>query len=141
MDGADRPEHRSSCLLLPTGICSNLYLLTAQQLHAAGNRHMQVICTGVLTGLDTAQKQLMFIAGSTPDARRQVRVPLAALQDGQLSLRTDLMDTHLYIFRKSTLCKALEARPTYESIRQVKALQKKRRIKADCAIRRHRGSA
>lgn len=69
-------------------------------------------------GLDTAQKQLMFIAGSTPEARRQVRVPLAALQEGQLSLRTDLMDTHLYIFHKRTLCKALEARPTYECIRQ-----------------------
>lgn len=65
------------------------------------------------------QKQLLFIAGSTPDARRQVRVPLAAMQDGRLSLRSDLMDTHLYIFHKHTFFKALEARPAYESIRQV----------------------
>ncbi|KAA6423077.1 MAG: hypothetical protein FRX49_07065 [Trebouxia sp. A1-2] len=69
-------------------------------------------------GLDTQQKQLTFIAGSTPEARRQVRVPLAALQDGRLSLRTDLMDAHLYIFHKHTFFKALEARPAYESIRQ-----------------------
>ncbi len=73
----------------------------------------------IATGLDTSQKQLMFIAGSTPDARRQVRVPLAALQDGRLSLRTDLMDAHLYIFHKRTFFKALEARPNYESLRQV----------------------
>jgi len=72
-----------------------------------------------VTGLDTQQKQLTFIAGSTPEARRQVRVPLAALQDGRLSLRTDLMDAHLYIFHKRTFFKALEARPAYESIRQV----------------------
>jgi len=76
-----------------------------------------------VTGLDTQQKQLMFIAGSTPEARRQVRVPLAALQDGRLSLRTDLMDAHLYIFHKRTFFKALEARPAYESIRQVKWCQ------------------
>lgn len=69
-------------------------------------------------GLDAMQKQLLFIAGSTPDARRQVRVPLAAMQDGRLSLRSDLMDTHLYIFHKHTFFKALEARPAYESIRQ-----------------------
>ena len=72
-----------------------------------------------VTGLDTQQKQLTFIAGSTPEARRQVRVPLAALQDGRLSLRTDLMDAHLYIFHKRTFFQALEARPAYESIRQV----------------------
>ncbi len=75
-----------------------------------------------VTGLDTQQKQLMFIAGSTPEARRQVRVPLAALQDGRLSLRTDLMDAHLYIFHKRTFFKALEARPAYESIKQVKMM-------------------
>lgn len=69
-------------------------------------------------GLDTQQKQLMFIAGSMPESRRQVRVPLAALQDGRLSLRTDLTDAHLYIFHKRTFFKALEARPAYESIRQ-----------------------
>lgn len=69
-------------------------------------------------GLDTQQKQLTFIAGSTPEARRQVRVPLAALQDGRLSLCTDLMDAHLYIFHKHTFFKAVEARPAYESIRQ-----------------------
>lgn len=46
-------------------------------------------------------------------------MPLAALQDGRLSLRTDLMDAHLYIFHKHTFFKALEARPAYESIRQV----------------------
>lgn len=61
----------------------------------------------------------MFIAGSMPESRRQVRVPLAALQNGRLSLRTDLMDAHLYIFHKRTFFKALEARPAYESIRQV----------------------
>ena len=73
----------------------------------------------LVTGLDSQQKQLTFIAGSTPEARRQVRVPLAALQDGRLSLRTDLMDAHLYIFHKRTFFKAFEARPAYGSIRQV----------------------
>ena len=72
-------------------------------------------------GVDAKQKQLLFIAGSTPDARRQVRVPLAALQEGRLSLRTDLMDAHLYIFHKQTFFKAVQARPSYTSIRQVAA--------------------
>ena len=73
------------------------------------------------TGVDSKKKQLLFIAGSTPDARRQIRVPLAALQNGQLSLRTDLMDAHLYIFDKQTFLKAVKARPQYTSIRQVAA--------------------
>ena len=71
------------------------------------------------TGVDAVKKQLLFIAGSTPDTRRQVRVPLAAIRDGRLSLRTDLMDAHLYIFHKQTFFKAVQARPSYTSIRQV----------------------
>lgn len=77
-------------------------------------------CYGcVCTGVDATNKQLLFIAGSTPDARRQVKVPLAAMRDGRLSIRTDLMDAHLYIFHKQTFLKALQARPSYTSIRQV----------------------
>ncbi|KAL3137832.1 hypothetical protein ABBQ38_005086 [Trebouxia sp. C0009 RCD-2024] len=69
-------------------------------------------------GVDSARKQLLFIAGSTPDVRRQIRVPLAAMRDGRLSVRTDLMDAHLYIFHKETFVKAVQARPSYTSIRQ-----------------------
>lgn len=71
------------------------------------------------TGVDAARKQLLFMAGSTPDVRRQIRVPLAAMRDGRLSIRTDLMDAHLYIFHKRTFFKAVQARPSYTSIRQV----------------------
>lgn len=71
------------------------------------------------TGVDASKKQLLFIAGSTPDARRQVKIPLAAMRDGRLSIRTDLMDAHLYIFHKQTFLKAVQARPSYKSIRQV----------------------
>ena len=77
-------------------------------------------CYGcVCAGVDAAKKQLLFIAGSTPDARRQVKVPLAAMRDGRLSIRTDLMDAHLYVFHKQTFLKAVHARPSYNSIRQV----------------------
>lgn len=71
------------------------------------------------TGVDASKKQLLFIAGSTPDARRQVKIPLAAMRDGRLSIRTDLMDAHLYIFHMPTFLKAVQARPSYKSIRQV----------------------
>ena len=84
-----------------------------------------VMCFGwICTGVDASKKQLLFIAGSTPDARRQVKVPLAAMRDGRLSIRTDLMDAHLYIFHKQTFLKAVQARPSYKSIRQVTSVQR-----------------
>ena len=82
---------------------------------AAVHSYYGCVCTGV----DATKKQLLFIAGSTPDARRQVKVSLAAMRDGRLSIRTDLMDAHLYIFHKQTFLRALQARPSYTSIRQV----------------------
>ena len=41
------------------------------------------------------------------------------MRDGRLSIRTDLMDAHLYILHKQTFLKAVQARPSYKSIRQV----------------------
>ena len=105
-------NRNSYCSLLP-GLC----------LHRCQcyNETIAVQCchSCACTGVDATKKQLLFIAGSTPDARRQVKVPLAAMRDGRLSIRTDLMDAHLYIFHKQTFLKAVQARPSYSSIRQV----------------------
>ena len=61
---------------------------------------------------------MLFIAPSR-EAKRQVRVPMSALQRGRLTLRTDLLDVYLYIFSKQTVFSVLEARPNFQSIKQV----------------------
>lgn len=70
-------------------------------------------------GLDAEHHQLLFIAPSR-EAKRQLRVPMSALQRGRLTLRTDLLDVYLYIFHKQTFFAVLEARPHCQSIKQVR---------------------
>jgi hypothetical protein len=48
------------------------------------------------------------------------RLPLPALRRaGALTLRTDLTDAHCYVFDRSALLAALEARPLHSSLKQV----------------------
>lgn len=51
------------------------------------------------------------------------RLPLPALRRaGALTLRTDLTDAHCYVFDRSALLAALEARPLHSSLKQVTAI-------------------
>lgn len=75
---------------------------------------------GLLAGVDSEHHQMLFMAPSR-EAKRQVRVPMSALQHGRLTLRTDLVDVYLYIFTKQTVFAVLEARPSCQSIKQVYA--------------------
>ena len=75
---------------------------------------------GLSAGVDSEHHQMLFIAPSR-EAKRQVRVPMSALQHGRLTLRTDLVDVYLYIFTKQTVFAVLEARPSCQSIKQVRS--------------------
>jgi len=69
-------------------------------------------------GLDEAESTLLFFA-SNPDARRDVALPLKALRRaGSVTVRTDLVDAHVYVFSRAALLAALDARPLHTSLKQ-----------------------
>ncbi|KAK9828728.1 hypothetical protein WJX72_001741 [[Myrmecia] bisecta] len=69
-------------------------------------------------GMDEAQKRLLFFA-SSPEMKSKLRVPLTALkQFGQLTVRTDFVDVHLYVFNLEAMLTALDTRPAISSIKQ-----------------------
>lgn len=82
----------------------------------------------MLVGLDAAGQTLLFFAAS-PDARRDIGLPLPALRRaGAVTLRTDLSDAHCYVFDRVPLLAALEARPAHASLKQV-GLQRKHNVR------------
>jgi len=82
----------------------------------------------VPVGLDAAGQTLLFFAAS-PDARRDIGLPLPALRRaGAVTLRTDLSDAHCYVFDRVPLLAALEARPAHASLKQV-GLQRKHNVR------------
>ena len=71
-------------------------------------------------GLDPKHKQLLFFK-SSPESRQDVlRLPPSAVQTlGQLEVRTDFTDVHLYIFDRQLVTELLDQRPQMTSIKQV----------------------
>jgi translation initiation factor eIF-2B subunit gamma len=51
-------------------------------------------------GVD-ASRQLLLFAASSPEALRDIKVPLAAVAAvGSLDLHTDLVDQHMYVLSR-----------------------------------------
>lgn len=67
-------------------------------------------------GLDPARKLLLFTA-SHPDALKDLKVPLAAVQrHGAVEVRSDLIDHHLYVLSRPAL-QLLASKPSLNSIK------------------------
>ena len=74
---------------------------------------------GACAALDEAQQRLLLFRPS-PEPRRHVRLPMAALASLQrLTVRTDLQDNHCYVFSRAALRDALAAKPGLANIKQV----------------------
>ena len=63
---------------------------------------------------------MFFFKSSTETRQDLLRLPSNAVQAlGQLEIRTDLTDVHLYIFDRQTVAQLLDQRPQITSIKQV----------------------
>ncbi|KQJ97549.1 translation initiation factor eIF-2B subunit gamma [Brachypodium distachyon] len=70
-----------------------------------------------IVGLDMTRQFLLHIVSGT-DVEKDVRIYKRKIQAvGQMEIRSDLMDAHLYAFNRTTLQDVLEQKETYRSIR------------------------
>ena len=66
-------------------------------------------------------KQLLFFDTSGEVAKHSLRVPVASLaQEDSLTIQTDLVDQHCYVFDRRAVFKALDAKPTIAAIKEAR---------------------
>jgi len=71
-----------------------------------------------IVGLDPTQQFLLLLAAGT-EIEKDIRVQKSILRAaGQMEIRADLMDAHLYAFKRSALQEILVANEKFQSIRQ-----------------------
>eukprot|EP00884_Botryococcus_braunii_P012713 jgi/Botrbrau1/21442/Bobra.0216s0050.1 len=97
----------ASCLLTPTRTSP-----ASQTKPGSSPRGVDYI------GLDPHRNRIIF-ADSSPEVKRDIRVSAATLrQYPRISIRTDISDQHLYIFKSAAISHILEAKPNIKSIKQ-----------------------
>ncbi|XP_078445373.1 transferases/nucleotidyltransferase [Wolffia australiana] len=71
-----------------------------------------------IVGLDSTRKFLLHVA-SGPEIEKDIRVHKSMIRAvGQMELRVDLMDAHLYAFKRSVLQEVLEQKSSFDSIQR-----------------------
>ncbi|GFZ18243.1 transferases/nucleotidyltransferase [Actinidia rufa] len=71
-----------------------------------------------IIGLDPTKQFLLFIAAGA-EVEKDIRVQKSILRAvGQMEIRTDLMDAHLYAFKRSALQEILDQKESFQSLRQ-----------------------
>lgn len=71
-----------------------------------------------IVGLDLTEQFLLYIAAGV-DVEKDIRVQKSILRAvGKMEIRADLMDAHLYAFKRSVLQEVLNQKQTFRSLRQ-----------------------
>ncbi|XP_010493020.1 PREDICTED: translation initiation factor eIF-2B subunit gamma [Camelina sativa] len=71
-----------------------------------------------IVGLDSWKQFLLYIAKGT-EIKKDTRVKKSILcAAGKMELRSDLMDSHIYAFKRSVLQEVLDQKPAFRSLKQ-----------------------
>lgn len=71
-----------------------------------------------IIGLDPTNQFLLYIATGA-ELEKDIRIQKSILRAvGQMEIRADLMDAHLYAFKRSVLQEVLDRKDTFQSLRQ-----------------------
>ncbi|KAF9596260.1 hypothetical protein IFM89_008423 [Coptis chinensis] len=71
-----------------------------------------------IIGLDPTRQFLLFVATGS-EVEKDIRVQKSILRAfGQMEIRADLMDAHLYAFKRSVLQEVLDQKETFQSIKK-----------------------
>ncbi|RVW22020.1 RNA polymerase II C-terminal domain phosphatase-like 4 [Vitis vinifera] len=74
-------------------------------------------CCNII-GLDPTKQFLLYIA-TGPEIERDIRVQKSILRAvGQMEIRADLMDAHLYAFKRAVLQEVLDQKDAFQSLQQ-----------------------
>ncbi|CAN6483855.1 unnamed protein product [Victoria cruziana] len=116
--GAVAAAHRRQDAVVTALLCSPPALGTSESGSFGGKDKAKRRGSYSIVGLDYTRQFLLFLT-SGPDVEKDIQVQKSILRAaGQMELRSDLVDAHLYIFKRGALQEVLDQNSTFHSIKR-----------------------
>lgn len=116
--GAVAAAHRRHDAAVTAMFCSTLVSGAPESGPSGGKDKAKKPGRYNIIGLDPTKQFLLHIAAGT-EVEKDIRVQKSILRAaGQMEIRADLMDAHLYAFKRSALQEVLKLKPTFQSLKQ-----------------------
>uniref|UniRef100_A0A453S8J0 Translation initiation factor eIF2B subunit gamma n=1 Tax=Aegilops tauschii subsp. strangulata TaxID=200361 RepID=A0A453S8J0_AEGTS len=117
LPGAVAATHRRNGAAVTALLCSVPVSGPSDAASSGGKDKAKKPCRLNIVGLDITRQFLLHVVSGT-DVEKDVRVYKRKIRAvGQMEIRSDLMDAHLYAFNRTTLQDVLEQKEAYRSIR------------------------
>ncbi|CAO2837424.1 unnamed protein product [Amaranthus hypochondriacus] len=116
--GAVAAVHRRHDAVVTAMLCSTPVSGPTESASSSGKDKAKKPASSNLVGLDATKQFLLHIAAGT-EVNKDMRVQKSILRAaGQMEIRTDLMDAHLYAFKRSVLQEVLDKNLKFTSLQQ-----------------------
>ncbi|KAI4345325.1 hypothetical protein L6164_012457 [Bauhinia variegata] len=116
--GAVAAAHRRHDAAVTAMLCSAPVSGTAEPGSSGGKDKIKKPGRYDLLGLDATKQFLLYIATGA-ELEKDLRIRKSILRAvGQMEIRTDLMDAHVYAFKRLVLQEVLDQKDTFHSIKQ-----------------------
>ncbi|KAI3723760.1 hypothetical protein L2E82_35517 [Cichorium intybus] len=116
--GAVAAAHRRHDAVVTAMLCSVPVSGTPESGSSGGKDKTKKPGRYNIVGLDLTEQFLLYIAAGM-DVEKDIRVQKSILRAvGKMEIRADLMDAHLYAFKRSVLQEVLNQKQTFRSLKQ-----------------------
>ncbi|CAL1403530.1 unnamed protein product [Linum trigynum] len=116
--GAVAAAHRRHDAVVTTMLCSTPISGPTESGSAGAKDKIKKPKRFNIIGLDPTKQFLLYIA-SGAEVEKDLHIPKTILRAvGQMDIQADLMDAHLYAFKRAVLQEVLEQKPNFHSLRQ-----------------------
>ncbi|GAB2230798.1 hypothetical protein Droror1_Dr00015090 [Drosera rotundifolia] len=116
--GAIASVHRRHDAAVTAMLCSTSVSAPADSGSSGGKDKVKKPSRCNFIGLDPTKQFLLHIAAGT-EVEKDIRFQKSILRAvGQVEIRADLMDAHLYVFKRSVLMDVLEQKGSFQSLQQ-----------------------
>lgn len=116
--GAVAAAHRKQDAVVTTMLCSTPVSGSSESGSSSGKDKARKPRRCNIIGLDPTKQFLLYIATGA-EVEKDLRVQKNILRAvGQMEIRADLMDAHLYAFKRSVLQEVLDRKESFQSIKQ-----------------------
>ncbi|KAL9272831.1 Translation initiation factor eIF2B subunit gamma-like protein [Drosera capensis] len=116
--GAIASVHRRHDAAVTAMLCSTPVSAPADSGSSGGKDKVKKPSRCNVIGLDPTKQFLLHIAAGT-EVEKDIRFQKSILRAvGQVEIRADLMDAHLYVFKRSVLMDLLEQKGSFQSLQQ-----------------------
>ncbi|GMN47125.1 hypothetical protein TIFTF001_016314 [Ficus carica] len=116
--GAVAAAHRRHGAVVTAMLCSTPVSGPLESGSSSGKDKTKKAGRYNLIGLDPTKQFLLYIATGA-ELEKDIRIQKSILRAaGQMEIRADLMDAHLYAFKRSVLLEVLDQKETFHSLRR-----------------------